>query len=174
MTTTFDVEQRLLHFRRDFDQGFAAAPSAAATVFEDLLAIRVAGDPYALRVREIAGMVASRKVVYLPSRKPALLGITGIRGSVVPVYGLAALLGYGASARPAPWLALVGISVAVAFAFEEFTSFLRVESGAVHAAQRESDGPLTASVVQMGNASLRVVDIASMLAALDIHAGTAG
>ena len=40
--------------RQDFDRTFALPPSLAAPEVEDLLAIRVAGDPYAIRLLDIA------------------------------------------------------------------------------------------------------------------------
>lgn len=163
MTAPVGLEERLLSFRRAFDQAFAVAPTATVEVYEDLLAVRVAGDPYALRVREITGLVASRKIVSLPSRRPELLGVAGIRGSLVAVYSLAALLGYGVESKPPAWLALPA-DEPIGLGFEEFEGFFRVRSRDVQAGE----------VVVMANQSRRVVDIPSTLAALDVHAGAAG
>jgi chemotaxis signal transduction protein len=175
VTAPSGLEQRLLGFRRAFDQAFAVAPITAVEAFEDLLAVRVAGDPYALRVREITGLVASRKIVPLPSRRPELLGVAGNRGSLVAVYSLAALLGYGADSKPASWLALAGSGEPIGLGFEEFEGFLRVRSGDVHAAHAaEGAKPHVAQVVVVGNQARRIVDIPSTLAALDVHTGVAG
>jgi chemotaxis signal transduction protein len=175
MTARVGLEDRLLGFRRAFDQAFAVPPITRVDTFEDLLAVRVAGDPYALRVREITGLVASRRIVPLPSRRPELLGVAGNRGSLVAVYSLAALLGYGADSKPASWLALAGTGEPIGLGFEEFEGFLRVRSADVHAARAaEAERPHVAEVVVVGNQSRRVVDIPSTLATLDVHAGVAG
>jgi len=175
MTPPIGLEQSLLLFQRAFDEAFATAPIPTPEKFEDLLAIRVAGDPYALRVREIAGLVASRKIVPLPSRRPELLGIAGNRGSLVAVYSLAALLGYGADSKPTPWLALAGGSEPIGLGFQSFEGFMRVRSGDVHAA-RPAGGSRAhvEEIVIVANQSRRVVDIPTTLGALAVHTGTAG
>jgi chemotaxis signal transduction protein len=176
MTAPIGLEQRLLLFRHAFDKAFAAAPITTLETFEDLLAVRVAGDPYALRVREITGLVASRKIVPLPSKRPELLGIAGNRGSLVAVYSLAALLGYGADSKPTPWLALAGGSDPIGLGFEAFEGFLRVRSGDLHSA-RVAEGAkphVGETVLVEGNQSRRVVDIPSTLGALAVHTGAAG
>src|ERR1039458_7695948 len=89
------VESKAAALRQAFDQSFALPPPPASQEVEDLLAIRVAGNPYAIRLRDIAGIVAGRKVVPVPAVRLDLLGLAGIRGGVVPVFGLASILGYG-------------------------------------------------------------------------------
>jgi purine-binding chemotaxis protein CheW len=175
MTASLDFEQKLLYFRHAFDHAFAVAPATAVDASLDLLAIRVAGDPYALRVREIVGLVASRRVVPLPSRRPELLGLAGIRGSIVTVYGLAAVLGYGADSKPTPWLALAGAAESIGLAFEEFEGFLRVRAGDVYAAPlAESTRPHVRDVVRIESQSRWIVDVSSTIGTLAVHAGVAG
>lgn len=175
MTAPLGLEEKLRSFRHAFDQAFAVAPVTTVETFEDLLAIRVAGDPYALRVREITGLVASRKVVPLPSRKPELLGVAGIRGSLVAVYSLATLLGYGADSKSIPWLALAGASDPIGLGFAAFEGFMRVRSGELHTA-RAVDGarPHVGQVVRVESHSRWVVDIPSTLGTLEVQAGAAG
>jgi chemotaxis signal transduction protein len=174
MTVPFRVEERLASFRHAFDQAFAVAPITTGDTFEDMLAVRIAGDPYALRLRAITGLVASRKIVPLPSRKPELLGVAGIRGSLVAVYSVAALLGY-VDSKPTSWLALAGTSEPIGLGFEEFEGFLRVRSRDVFAAPpAEGARPHAGEVVRVENQSRRVVDIPSMLGTLAVHAGAAG
>jgi chemotaxis signal transduction protein len=94
----------LLHL--GFDQAFARPPAPPAEDREDLLALRVGDERYALRVRESTGLLRCGRIVPLPGPLPELLGITGIRGGLVPVYSLAALLGRGAAAEAPHWLVL--------------------------------------------------------------------
>ena len=86
------VESTAAALRQAFDLSFALSPPPASPEVEDLLTLRVAGNPYAIRLRDIAGIVAGRKVVPVPAITPGLLGLAGIRGGVVPVFGLASIL----------------------------------------------------------------------------------
>jgi chemotaxis signal transduction protein len=175
MTAPYNLEQRLRSFRHAFDHTFAAAPLTTVEAFEDLLAIRLAGDAYALRLCEIRGLVASRKIVSLPSRRPELLGLAGIRGSLVAVYDLAALLGYRADSKPPSWLALAGASESIGLGFEAFEGFLRVRSADVHDAQlAERATSHVGKVVRVEKQSRRVVDIPSTLRTLALPASMGG
>jgi chemotaxis signal transduction protein len=120
--------------RRSFDESFAAAAASKSERLEDLLAIRLGSDPYALRLSEIAGLHVGVKIVAVPSPSAQLLGIVGLRGTLVPIYDLAALLGYPPAARPR-WIVLARTQP-VGFAFETFESHLQV-SEASFSNQRE-------------------------------------
>lgn len=118
--------------RRAFDQSFAAPPPRAAEEVEDLLRIRVAGNPYAIRLREISGLVAGRRVVPVPAAARDLLGLAGLRGGVVPVFGLASILGYGQVPGESRWLILCGGEDPVTLAFSELDGYLRVPKSCLH------------------------------------------
>ena len=68
--------------RQAFDLSFALPPPPPTPEVEDLLTIRLAADVYVIRLRDIAGMIAGRRVVPVPSATPDLLGLAGIRGGV--------------------------------------------------------------------------------------------
>ncbi len=87
------VTGRAAELRDAFDRVFAEAHPPAPPPSEDLLAIRIASEPYALRLTEIAGLFADRKITPVAGRVSALLGIAGFRGLIVPVYDLQVLLG---------------------------------------------------------------------------------
>ncbi len=138
MTALSSIETRAAELRNAFDRA-RAAPFALTTVeqTENLLAIRVSGDRYAIRVSEISGLTADRKIISFPSPIAELLGVAGIRGTLAPVYSLAALLGYGVGAEPIRWLALCGAEESVALAFSEFEGYVRVPLIQVYAAEQE-------------------------------------
>ena len=98
--------QAVLALRQEFDRSFAQAPRLEREPLEGLLAIRLGGDPYALRVSEIGGIHTDRRIMPLPSPAPELLGVAGLRGQIAPVYDLAALLGYARASAPR-WLILL-------------------------------------------------------------------
>jgi chemotaxis signal transduction protein len=125
--------------RRHFDEGFAVAAASTTEPLEDLLAIRVGSDPYALRLSEIAGLYVSAKIVPVPSPVPQLLGIVGIRGMMAPIYDLAALLRYP-SASDSRWLVLARAPQPVGLAFETFESHLQVSQASLAGGTRDEAG----------------------------------
>lgn len=123
--------------RHAFDRARAIPISSEAVEqIENLLAIRLSGDAFAIRLSEISGLATDQKIVAFPSPIPELLGIAGIRGRLVPVYSLAALLGYSANADHGRWLALCGAEEPVGFAINDFEGYLRVPVGDIYVAEK--------------------------------------
>ena len=119
--------------RQAFDRTFALPPSGASPEVEDLLTIRVAGDPYAIRLLDIAEIVTERRVVSVPAVTPDFLGLAGIRGGIVPVFGLSSILGYGSDSRAPRWMMICGSEQPIALAFSDFEGYLRLPASALHA-----------------------------------------
>ena len=119
--------------REAFDRTFALPPSGASPEVEDLLTIRVAGDPYAIRLLDIAEIVTERRVVSVPAVTPDFLGLAGIRGGIVPVFGLSSILGYGSDSRAPRWMMICGSEQPIALAFSDFEGYLRLPASALHA-----------------------------------------
>lgn len=126
------AQARLQALRSEFDRSFAHRHQPPETGGTDYLLIRVAGEPYAVRLAEVAALEADRTITPVPSEAPALLGVAGLRGALVAVFDLAQLLGHtGAGTIPASqrslqhtaassrWMVLVQGSL-VAMAFGEF------------------------------------------------------
>jgi chemotaxis signal transduction protein len=127
----------LADLRQTFDQVFAAAGADQVQEHESLIALRIEGDLYGLDVREIAGVAVAGRVVPLPSRSPGLLGLTGVRGAVIPVYSLSVLLGYPKAVESVRWLALCGAKEPLALALGDFEGYARVPKTALHAPDRD-------------------------------------
>jgi purine-binding chemotaxis protein CheW len=126
LTEPSAIASKAAELRNAFDRARAIPVSARAVEqVESLLSIRVFGDPYAIRVSEISGLANDRKVVDFPSSIPELLGVAGIRGGLVSVYSLAALLGYSREADQARWLVLCGSEEPVGLAFSDFEGYMR-------------------------------------------------
>lgn len=133
MNETADIASRAADLRRAFDRSFALPPPQASLDVEDLLAIRVGGDPYAVRLRDITGMVAGRVVVPVPAVTRDLMGLAGLRGGVVAVFGLASILGYSQEGAAPRWMILCGAEEPIALAFSDFEGHLRLPASALHA-----------------------------------------
>jgi chemotaxis signal transduction protein len=118
------LAERAAELRRAFDRSFSDQARRDTTPTEDLLAIRIGPEPYAIRASEIAGLFADKSITPIPSRAPALLGVGGFRGTIVPVYSLPALLGHPMGAAPR-WI-VIASGLPVALAFEALDGHLRV------------------------------------------------
>lgn len=162
---------RAVELRRGFDRGFAQPKHVVSISSNDFLQIRLGSDSYAIRLSEVAGVVADRKVARLPSRLPAQVGLAGFRGAVLAVWDLAALLGYPPSAA-SRWLAIVA-SHPLALVLSGFEGHLRLASDAI--ALRESgDTPSSTpalrqhvrQVVRVGDRVFPIVDISSVVDAI--------
>jgi chemotaxis signal transduction protein len=125
-----DVTDRLAGLRDDFDRSFTEPARQHDDEYAELLAIRAGGRPYVLRLSQTSGVHSDRPVTPLPGPQPALLGVAGFGGAIVPVYDLAALLGHPVGERPR-WLALAAGAPPLALAFHELDGHLRVSTSII-------------------------------------------
>jgi purine-binding chemotaxis protein CheW len=117
--------------RREFDRGFAAPPPALVEQAIDFLVVGVADDLYALRITALRALVSDRRIVALPTPMRELAGVVAVRGAMVPVYTLRALLGKAPAETPPARLVVAGPPPGVGLAFDRLERHLRVAPGAV-------------------------------------------
>ncbi|MGH7441940.1 MAG: chemotaxis protein CheW [bacterium] len=111
--------------RRDFDLSFARPEAARKDEGVALLALGVAGEPYALRLEDLAFLARAPETAFWGSGVSAFLGLAGLRGEVLPVWDLAGLLGRpGTDSKPA-WVACSARVPRWAAAFERYDGLLR-------------------------------------------------
>jgi purine-binding chemotaxis protein CheW len=162
--TTSHISDRADALRRAFVRSFVEVQHFDAAATADFISLRVGGDAYLARLPEIAGLYVDRKVTGVPSRIPELRGVAGFRGAILPVYDLAALLGYPLAASPR-WM-LIAAAAPVALAFELY------EGHARFAREMVSDGDAAVAsrhvrqVVRSAGAVRALVDLASIAAAI--------
>lgn len=158
LTSAAALIAKATELRNAFDRERAAAISTRGEEqTENLLAIRVGKDPYALRVSEISGLTAGKKIVGFPSPVSELLGVAGVRGVLVSVYSLAALLGYAVEPDEARWLALCGRENYIALAFSNFESYLRVPRTQIYPAQQNESARTRVTRVVRGSDEMRAI-----------------
>ena len=163
--------ERLAELRGGFDAAFAAPPPRHAEDSEALILIQAAGEALALNTRHIAGLARWRLILPVPSRIPELLGIAGIRGTLTPVYDLAALLGFP-SQRPEPrWLALTGQEMAAALAFNEFEGQVDVPRTCLYVDRASPAGRHMGTMARIGSSVRAVIDVPAILDAIRRQAG---
>jgi purine-binding chemotaxis protein CheW len=158
--------------RAAFDASFAAPPAGEAGARVALLAIRAGGEPAALRVLETAGLLPARRIVPVPGRRPELLGVSGLRGSLLPVFSLARLLGRSEAGDEPRWVALAGVDQArVGLAFAAFEGHLLVPAQDLAVAAEEGRGHV-AAVARLAGGPRPVLSVASLLRAVTGGEGT--
>jgi chemotaxis signal transduction protein len=158
---------RALELRAEFDRSFAEAPRSVQASLQDFLAIQVGTDPYAVRLADIAGLFADRRITRLATPERAFLGIAGVRGAVVPVYDLGAFLGYPL-AQSWRWLVLAG-GASVALAFNCFQGHLRLppEALAAQLGQQGHSRDFVQEVLHVAGAMRPIVQITRILGAIE-------
>jgi purine-binding chemotaxis protein CheW len=148
------------NLRRMFDREFALPLGAERESQIDLLAVRIGGQPYAVRLSEISGVFAARPSVGAPSSVPSFIGLAGVRGSIVPVFDLAILLGYAQSSAPR-WLVLVA---QMGFAFDVMEGHVRAPASAL--AREQSQSKHANEVIAVSGQSRPLVQLAAVVEAV--------
>lgn len=151
--------------REAFDASFASTPHGERRDDLALLAIRVGSDALALRVNETQGLLKAGRIVAVPSRRPELLGISGVRGAVIPIFSLARLTGRSEVQSPR-WIALAGDAERIGLAFAEFEGHLRVPASAVRSAASARDPARVASVVELDAGARPIIDVHAIVRAI--------
>ncbi|HXU69702.1 MAG TPA: chemotaxis protein CheW [Polyangia bacterium] len=157
------MSERVIALRHAFDEAFRRAAHELADDRARLLRLRVGGDAYAFRLDEIASFAAARRIVPLASAVPGLLGLAGLRGTLVPVYSLAALLGRAADDEAPRWFVLCGGAEPVALAFARFEGYVET-----------ARGELRGSVVQLDRRPHTLISIPTLLASMSASLVSAG
>jgi purine-binding chemotaxis protein CheW len=166
---TMNLAARIAELRSAFDQAFAATPERETEAVENLVAIRLSIDPFAVRLSEISGLFADKTVVSLPTSAPALLGIAGFRGFIVPVYSLPGLLGY-ANEGALRWLVLAGGERRVGLAFDRFEGHLQVPKSAIAADETgERRRRFVKEIIRAPDGARPLVHVASLIEAIEVQ-----
>ena len=129
MSAAMHPAGRATELRLAFDRGFAQPIELGATAKTDLLAIRVGAEACVIRLSEIAGLFVDKKITRIPGSAPALLGVAGFRGAIMPVFNLQSLLARSTAATPR-WL-VIAAGAPVALAFDAFEGQMRLSPDAI-------------------------------------------
>jgi len=166
------ISERAEGLREAFDRSFVGVQHYDPVETEDFLAISAGGDSFMLRLGAIKGFFADKKVTPVPSRVAALRGLAGFRGTMLPVYDLAALLGYGTSREPR-WIAIAA-EAPIAFAFDSFEGHFRFQKDAIAARSAAEAAGHLREVVHNESFVRPIIDMPSIVAAIRDRSPTAG
>jgi len=161
MEAAVHISMRAAELRRDFDRGFAGAPAIASEAKQELLAIRLGSRRLAIRLSEIAGLFADKKITPVPGAATGMLGIAGFRGSILPVYDLQRLLDLSAGEAPR-WL-VVAAAAPVAFSFEAFEQQIRVPVDSIKCEQTQARNSFTKEFIQTEGILRPIIQLSSVL-----------
>jgi purine-binding chemotaxis protein CheW len=166
-----DTERRLLSLRAEFDHSFTEPVRRHDEEHVELLAIRAGGRPYAMRLAQTQGLHPDRPVTPLPGPLPALLGLAGFAGTVIPVYDLAALLGHPVADRPR-WLVLAAGTPPLGLAFHALDGHVRVVADAI-IAEAGGDGGrgCLRGMARLDGSSRPLIDVPATRAVVHALAG---
>jgi chemotaxis signal transduction protein len=115
--------------KSSFDRSFREAPVERNHELAHLLIVRIGTTRFALRVSDLAGLARVQTVVPIPSTGLGLLGVAGLKGRMVAVYSLAAMIGSPALNTEADrWLVLCRGEDRIALAFTAAEGTLMVPS----------------------------------------------
>jgi purine-binding chemotaxis protein CheW len=154
---------RLDELRAGFDASFSRPPPPRQEPGEALLRLRVGGAPLAVRLGQLSGLHLMPRLVRLPGAPASLLGVAGLRGQLIAVHDLTALLGLQ-SGEPPRWLLLAGGSRRVGLAAAGFEGQLRATPEQLRAGDGASAHPLLSSNVLLPAAPpLPVLDVDSLV-----------
>jgi chemotaxis signal transduction protein len=135
------LQQQLLALRHHFDHAFTVPVAGQAAPQVKVLSIGIRGRPFSLALQELRGVHRCPKLTALPSRMPEMIGIAGIRGVLIPVYDLGALIGLPARSEHA-WIALAA-NQGVGFAFDEYQSHSTLDAALFARATPDASGLLS-------------------------------
>ena len=169
--------RRAEELARQFDRSFAEPVRTIADESENLLALRAGRDDVLVRLAETKGLVGKPVIVPLPGPVPELLGIAGLRGSLVPIYSLAALLGQTAPDEVPGWVILVEADGLVGLAFEELAGYVQVhrrEIASLPPDDGRGSGTGVREAARMNDGLRGIISVPSLVAALKQRVGGVG
>jgi chemotaxis signal transduction protein len=155
------LAQRLSSLRSEFDHVFGEPPAEPPGPREDLLAIVLQRDSYAIRLREVRGLYVDPRIVSVPTASADGAGLAAIRGELVAIYDLALLLGY--EACEAPRYVLLAKTPGLGFAVGDLRGHLRVPISTIRARPQNAEG-LLVQVVQEAGLARPIIELAALAA----------
>ena len=129
--------------------------------------VRLGDESYALSVEHVREVLAGADITPLPGAGQHVLGLLNLRGDVVPVFDLAALLGASARARSERICVATCAQGVGGLAVGEVTDVAEL------AGEGDSvDAPLLAGTALVDGRLVGVVDVRAVFAELERRGGT--
>ena len=157
-----DFTRTLADLRAAFDRSFALPPEeGSGGSLVDAVDLRAGDDRYLVRMSDFSAMDRVDRVVPLPAQRKEFLGVAGVRGAVVPVYSLAALLGDGGAREDSTWVLLCQTPAHLGLSFNRFEGFRRIPSSEI--GSDRGSGKHALGFASIDGTALPILDIRSIL-----------
>jgi chemotaxis signal transduction protein len=152
--------------KSSFDRSFQDAPVERNHELAHLLIVRIGTARFALKVRDLAALARAHTIVPIPSADPGLLGLAGLKGRMIAVYSLAAMIGSPAlTTGPEHWLVLCRGDDRIALAFSAAEGTLMVPSSDLCPVGLGAP-PHADDAIGAGRSRLWLLDVRSIAAAI--------
>jgi chemotaxis signal transduction protein len=161
---------RVAELRRAFDRTFQLPYQLTTKSVEPMIAFRTAGVALAVRVQHITGVIKRGVILPVPSIVPELLGVAAVRGLLVPVFNLAALLVLPPSGEP-QWFLLVNRETPIAFAFDGLEGRVEVDRAHLYVDETSSQRKHIHQLAEVGSTVRAVIDVLGLMEAIGQCAG---
>jgi chemotaxis signal transduction protein len=152
------ADQRLLEWRRAFDESFRTMPRPGTAHRRAFLLARAGERDVAIDAGSILTVLSPRPIAPVPRRGApiSLAGIAADDGLVVVVHWLSAFLGGGPQAVADPWIAVSRSVPGLGVGFDEVLRVIVVDPADV---QPIAGDPALGEVVRAEGAIVRAVDL---------------
>src|ERR1700722_9088951 len=135
---------------------------------ERYLTFRSEGGLYAVPARQVSEVIRMRPLARVPQAPKSLLGLANLRGNVIPVAGMRALLGVGEIGSTAnSRLIVLDGSTPVALAVDEIAALVAVAQGEISSEDVElsaTAGEQLQGIFQTAGIVTKILDIQALLA----------
>lgn len=152
--------------KRAFDRSFQEAPVERDHELAHLLVVRIGTARFALRVSDLAGLARAQSVMAVPAADSTLLGLAGLKGRLVAVYSLAAMIGSAAlTTEPERWFVLCRAEDRIALAFTTAEGTMMVPSSELCPVSPGAP-PHATDAIGTGGSQLWLLNVSSIAAAI--------
>jgi chemotaxis signal transduction protein len=157
-----DVALKFEDLKRSFDLTFQQPLVERGQELVHLLIVRIGIARFALKVADLAGLARAQAVVPIPGEDSGLLGIAGLKGRMVAVYSLAAMIGSAElSTEQNRWMVLCRCQKEIALAFTAVTGTMMVPRAELSPA-RPGSPPHATDAVGSGSSQLWLLNVSSI------------
>ncbi len=160
---TSSLSHTLAQMRQSFDQSFAEKPQPETTPGEPYILIGVSKARLAIKTSEVLSIESHKPVLSLPGHSNFFIGLTGIKGKLIPLYNLKSILGHESERKDelCHWLAVVGGTSPLALAFQNFEGSVRIpESDVFMPSEKQRN---TREAFRLASQVISVLDIQSLI-----------
>jgi chemotaxis signal transduction protein len=151
-----DLERQRAQLATAFDRSFSLPFMSPLQEQRDFLVLRLGTHWYALPVEELAGVQNKKTIQFLPEAPPHCLGLAGVRGRLVAIYDLAALLGSAPSDRLS-WFVQPKADPEIALLVPKAERYLRVPVASI-VQQTEADDATLGALID-GGVAMNVLSV---------------